>query len=149
LIKGGANAQSVHLALEDLAKSADVIVMGRIEKISTQPAPDRSNITTQIEVAVIEQWKGKETPSVIINQSGGSAGEITQAVPAKPQFAVGEEAILFLTDINNGLYRVVGSRQGKLLVKTDPHTQQQITQDVIGQTQPLKEFVKSLKSVLR
>ena len=142
-------AQSRRLSLEDLAKSSDVIVMGRIDKISSQATPNGTNITTQIEVTVIEQWKGPRRSSVIINQPGGSAGELTQAVPGTPQFTVGEETILFLKGSRNGLYRVVGNRQGKILVKTDPQTQEQITQELSGKTQPLDEFVKNLERVLR
>ena len=119
LVSEPAIAQSVRLSLEDLAKSADVVVMGRIEKVSSKPTNGK-NITTQIEVNVIEQWKGQDRSFLIINQAGGSAGEITQAVPGTPQFSIGEETILFLKGRQNDLYEVVGGRQGKLLIRYDP-----------------------------
>lgn len=149
LVSQPAIAQSLRLSLEDLAKSADLIAMGRIEKISSQSIPNDPNITTQIEVTVVEQWKGPKKSLLIVTQPKGSAGEITQAVPGTPQFIAGEETILFLNGTQNGLYRIAGGRQGKLLVKTDSRTQEQITQDITGKTQPLEEFVRNLKAVLR
>jgi hypothetical protein len=51
-----------------------------------------------------------------------------------------------LHSLQNRPFRVVGCRQGKLVVKTDTQTLQQTIRDVTGKTQPLEEFVRRLKA---
>jgi hypothetical protein len=136
------------LSVEELARQADTIVRGRVQKVSNQQTADRSNMSTHIEVSVIEQWKGRKLTSLVLNQPGGSAGGITQAVPGLPHFSPGEEVILFLEQMENGYFQTVGGSQGKLLVQTDPQTRKEFTQDLTGKSQSLEDFLNHLRAAL-
>ena len=141
-------AETIRLSLEELTREADAIVRGRIQKVTQQTA-DLSNITTDIEISVVEQWKGPKASSLVLSQPGGSAGEITQAVPGLPQFSAAEDAILFLKESRGGFFEMVGGRQGKFVVKTDPQSGKEFIQDLTGKTQTLSDFLIRLKAALR
>jgi hypothetical protein len=136
------------LSLERLTWEADLIVRGRIQKLSTKEAPDRSDIATRVDVLVTEQWKGSKVTSLVLSHPGGSVGRITQAVPGVPHFSPGEEVILFLQ--KEGSYFVtVGGMQGKFVIKTDPSTKKEFIEDLTGKSQPLNNFVADLRAILK
>ena len=150
LFNDAAIAQTVQrLSVKELEKESDVIVRGRVQKISSQQSPDRSNITTHIELNVIEQWKGPKRSSLIVSQPGGSAGAITQSVPGLARFSSGEEAIFFLRQIDNSHFEIVGGRQGKFPVKTDLKTREEFIQDVTGKRESLGNFLNRLRAAQR
>ena len=137
------------LSLEELTREADVIIRGRIQKVGSQPTADRSNITTVVEVAVVDQWKGQKTSTLSLRQPGGSAGGIAQAVPGLPQFFVGEDVILFLKEIDRGYFSTVGGKQGKFVVKTDPQNRKEVIEDLTGRSSSLSDFLIRLKTTLK
>ena len=137
------------LSLEELTREADVIVRGRIQKVTSQESPDRSNVTTLVEVSVVEQWKGPKASSLFLNQPGGSAGGITQAVPGLPHFSLGEEVILFLKRIENDRFATVGGRQGKFVVKTDPQSKKEFVADLTGKSEAASDFLIHLRATLK
>jgi hypothetical protein len=137
------------LSLEELTREADVIIRGRIQKVGSQPTADRSNITTVVEVAVVDQWKGQKASSLFLNQPGGSAGGITQAVPGLPRFFPGEEVILFLKRIESDRFATVGGKQGKFVVKTDPQSKKEFVADLTGKSQAASDFLIHLRATLK
>jgi hypothetical protein len=150
LLSDGVLAETLQkLSLEELTREADVIVRGRIQKVSSQPTADRSNITTVVEVAVVDQWKGQKTSTLSLRQPGGSAGGIAQAVPGLPQFSIGEDVILFLKEIDGGYVSTVGGKQGKFVVKTDPQSKEEIIEDLTGKSQPAKDFLAHIRPNLK
>jgi len=134
------------LSLEELTREADVIVRGRIQKVTSQESPDRSNVTTLVEVSVVEQWKGPKASSLFLNQPGGSAGGLAQAVPGLP---VGEDVILFLKEIDGGYFSTVGGKQGKFVIKTDPQNKKEAIEDLTGRSSSLSDFLIRLKTTLK
>jgi hypothetical protein len=137
------------LSLEELTREADVIIRGRIQKVGSQPTADRSNITTVVEVAVVDQWKGQKASSLFLNQPGGSAGGIAQAVPGLPRFFPGEEVILFLKRIESDRFATVGGKQGKFVVKTDPQSKKEFVADLTGKSQAASDFLIHLRATLK
>jgi len=137
------------LSLEELTREADVIIRGRIQKVGSQPTADRSNITTVVEVAVVDQWKGQKASSLFLNQPGGSAGGITQAVPGLPRFFPSEEVILFLKRIESDRFATVGGKQGKFVVKTDPQSKKEFVADLTGKSQAASDFLIHLRATLK
>ena len=150
LFNNYANAQIVQrLSVGELAKQSDVIARGQVQNINTQQTENGFSIVTQIEIGIVEQWKGAERSSVVVSQPGGTAGTITQGVPGLPQFFMGEEIIIFLRQTKNHGFETVGGRQGKLLVKTDPDTRKTFIQDVTGKKENLDTFVAQLRAALK
>ena len=136
------------LSLEQLARQADLIVKGRIQDIRNQTSQDRSAITTVVVLPIEKQWKGPNVSMVTVRQPGGSAGEITQRVMGLPEFAVGEEVVLFLRKQADGRYATVGGKQGKFTVRINPQSGKEMIEDLTGKEQELGEFLSRLKETL-
>jgi hypothetical protein len=137
------------LSLEQLTREADIIVRGRIQKVSSEKSPDRSQIITLIEVRVTEQWKGPQASIVTLSQPGGSVGGTSQAVPGLPHFSPGEELILFLEKVSGNRFLTVGGKQGKFVVKIDPLSKDEFVEDVTGKSQPVRDFLANVKQNLK
>jgi len=136
------------LSLDDLARQADLIVKGHVQKLLTETSPDRSTITTIAVLAVDEQWKGAPASSVSIEQPGGTAGGITQRVAGEAEFAVDEKVVVFLKKQGRSRYVTVGGRQGKFLVKTDGQTGSDVVEDLTGARWQAGEFVRRLQAAI-
>lgn len=133
------------LSFDRLVNEADLIVRGKVEELKNRPAPDRSSVSTAIKVSVAQQFKGVKVSSVTIEQPGGSLGEVVQGVPGVAEFSSGEDVILFLKRRRQGVFDVVGGRQGKFTAKTQPGSSD-VVEDFAHRTEPLDSFLKRLKS---
>ena len=136
------------LSLDELARQADVIVKGRVQKLQTKTSSDRSTITTAVTLAVDEQWKGAPASSLSIEQPGGSSGGITQRVAGAAEFALDEKVIVFLKREGRGHYVTVGGRQGKFTVKTDAQTGSDFVEDLSAKRWQPDEFLARLQEAL-
>ena len=89
--------------------AAPVIVIGTT--LSTQSAwtVDRTSIQTRTQVRVDQVVRGNPPTPLTIDTSGGSADGIQQWVEHEPTFVVGEQSRLFLTQLSNGDFAVVGA----------------------------------------
>ena len=136
------------LSLEELARQADAIVKGHVEKLLTETSPDRAIVTTIAVLAVDRQWKGPRAATLAIRQPGGSSGDITQQVAGAPKFAIDEKVLVFLKREGRGHYVTVGGRQGKFSVKTDAQTGSDFVEDLTGSKQALETFLGRLNEAL-
>lgn len=144
-VTGSASASTVQkLSFERLAKESDVIVAGRVEEVSPDQAPDKSFAKTRITIAVAEQFKGKTVASLVIEQATGTIGNVTQGAPGTTEFAAGEQVILFLRRGSHDSYRIVGGRQGKFTVKTEPSGDRKVVEDFAHRIEPYDQFVARL-----
>lgn len=129
------------LAIEDMAKLADVIVVGLVEK--KECAWVDKHIETTIRIQANEYWKGNLGSTIELTQMGG---EVVKPLPmamhadGAPRFFEGERVILFLekpkairsatpppagariSDKLNSSMQVLGWAQGKYTIIADPKT---------------------------
>lgn len=132
------------LSFDRLIGEADLIVKGRVEELKTRQAPDRRSVTTVVTVAVANQFKGAKVSSITIEQPGGSMGEVAQGVPGLPEFSAGEDVIVFLKRQRSGAYSIVGGKQGKFTVKSQPGTTNEVVEDIAHRTETLDSFLDRL-----
>lgn len=107
------------LDLEEMAREADVIVHGTVERQSASWNEERTRIYTVTEVRVTEGLKGPHQAGDVIRirQLGGTVDGITQMIPGNAKLVRGEEVVLFLDrDEKKDLHYVVGMAQGKFRV---------------------------------
>ena len=152
LILLGAAAFSVQasteqkLSLAQLNAEAEVIVRGRVEEITTREASDRRPITTVIRISVERQFKGPKVSSVTIEKAGGSQGELTLGIPGSPEFSAGEDVILFVKQRRSrAAFNIVGGKQGKFTIKTEPGTGNEVVEDFAHRTEALDSFIAGLQ----
>ena len=98
------------LDLQELAASAERIVVADVMRVESAWDAAHRNIHTHVEIAIQESWKGEVPASgrLTLRQLGGTVGEIEMSVLGAAKFLPGERALLFLD--RHGL---VGMGQGK------------------------------------
>jgi hypothetical protein len=131
-------------SLKQLIHTADVIVRGSVQSITPGPHKEEDAFSATVVISVREQWKGTRLSSLRLIQSQGTRGGITQAVPGLPTFLVGEEVILFVVQEGRGQYHVLGGKQGKFSIQTDPQSGKQVIEDLTGARADLTTFLTRL-----
>lgn len=142
------------LALDDLVKKANRIVVGKVSSSRTYWGGNGKIILTTYTVEVEESIKGQASPSVELTTIGGKVGDIELRVSGMPAFEKGESAVVFIE--NSGSFStVVGLGQGKFNV-----TNGEVSNSVSGLAfpdgragstlrMPLEAFKKQIRSLIR
>lgn len=109
----------VPLTPEQLAERAERIVHAKVEALNVQ-RDAAGAIFTRVDLAVLEMWKGAESSARCeIVVGGGVLGEVQESSEAAPQFAPGEEVVVFLVRNNRGEWLTLGMAQGQFFVERD------------------------------
>ena len=130
-------------SLAELVRGADLIVRGQVQAVTSGPRQEGAPGTTVV-VSVLEQWKGTRISTLRLVQPRGTEGGIAQEVPGLPTFRAGEEVILFLVREPRTGYSVLGGKQGKFSVRTDPGSGKRVVEDVTGAQFDLAQFLSAL-----
>jgi len=92
-----------------------------VQVASVSAARTGGRITTHVQLAVGEVFKGLDTGTTItVLVPGGIVDQWAQQVEGAPTFVAGETCVLFLKRSAAGTYHVEGLEQGKLAVEEDP-----------------------------
>jgi hypothetical protein len=102
-------------SVEEMARSSDAVVRGRVLDVASRP-DGAGRIVTEVDVAVATIWKGAAEATVRFVVPGGRAGGLALRVDGAPTFEPGEEVVLFLSR-SSGAWRVNGHALGKFRVE--------------------------------
>ncbi len=103
--------------VEQLAREADAVVRGRVERMESRWAADGRHVVTRVTLRVSTVLRGATGGEVTLEVAGGVAGGLGQRVDAAPTFLPGEEAVVFLRRAAGGRWLVHGMAQGKFRVE--------------------------------
>ena len=122
LAPSGAVAGAVRLlSVHQLARTAELIMVGRVVSLTSRWNMQGTQIVTRIEVQPEEILKGSmSTDRPYFVQPGGRVGNHGSVLADAPSFAEHERVVLFLTRRRDGELRVVALFQGKFTVEQDP-----------------------------
>ena len=116
LFAGTSYATTVQrLGLEDLARRAQTIVVGRVTNSRTYWSSNRKLIFTSYTFQVDESIKGQAGRTLEITTIGGKVGDVELHVAGMPAFQNGESAVVFVEQ-SAGFQTVLGLSQGKFTV---------------------------------
>jgi hypothetical protein len=107
---------AVPVSVEDLARSSDAVVRGRVVKLTARRSNDGSRIFTYAEVEPTAVWRGSAPARVTVVVPGGVVGDIGERVDGAPTFSEGEEVVLFVGKLGGHEFQVHGMAQGKFAV---------------------------------
>jgi hypothetical protein len=110
-------AVAVPASVEDLARSSQAVVRGRVARLASRWSDDQRRIFTFVEIDASSVWRGAPPARVTVMVPGGVVGPIGQRVDGAPAFATGEEVVVFLSEAEAGTFRVTGLAQGKFRVE--------------------------------
>lgn len=137
-----ASASVLQMDLEDLARSADAVVVVNVRETAVRDArpagarasSHRPDIVTDIDLRVNRVIAGDRPDSIDLTQPGGTIDGLTLVVPELPLFTPGERCVLFLDSQN----RVIGGYQGKVPVESGR---------VVGYDISLGEFSRQVEAL--
>jgi hypothetical protein len=115
LIAATANAGATVLLpadLSELAREARTIVRGRVSELESRWVGDSRVIETLVTLDVAVYWKGPLGERVQFRVPGGRIGQYRSVTIGAPQFAVGEEVVVFLGVQGPSVPHVLGLNQG-------------------------------------
>jgi len=100
----------------DLARRADWVVRGRVTGIATSPDP-HGRISTRVELDLSEIWKGPGTNRLVLRLAGGVLGNRKVTYSGQPDFAFGEEVLVFAVRNPDGEPVTLDMAWGKFSVR--------------------------------
>jgi len=100
-----------------VARSTD-IVQGRVVSRSSAWNEDRTQIVTELEIAVDQSLAGEAVLRLRLTHPGGQVGDILQWSPHSTSFTIDEPAVFFIERIDDG-FRLADFRNGKLPLERD------------------------------
>ncbi|MGI5864757.1 MAG: hypothetical protein ACOX6T_22285 [Myxococcales bacterium] len=117
--------------VETLSRRADLVVQGTA--LSSESSFVNGQIQTVTRVRVDCALKGQAPAVVEVRTPGGRVGDLGQMVTGAPQFAPGEEVIVFLRRLPGGArFRVEGMSLGKFDVVKAPDGRRMVTRNDEG-----------------
>jgi hypothetical protein len=109
-------AQAIAVSVEELARTSDAVVRGRVATARSRLSDDGRRIFTTYEVRTRTVLKGRAPPFARVVVPGGVVGSFGQRVDGAPVLATGEEVVVFLRRSGGGAFGVAGLAQGKFNV---------------------------------
>ena len=129
-----ANAATVEaMTLEEMAQRADFIFVGRAVDSRADWNVQRTRIYTYTTFQVerfIKGGSGEE--QVTLRLWGGQLGPILSIVPGTPQFAPGEEVLLFCVGSGARIPTLLGLALGKFTLTRDDAGETMLKRDISG-----------------
>ena len=108
---------------DDMIIGARVIVRGRILSIESRFDEQQGRIFTYIKLKVQEVLKGQITErKIVIKELGGQVGDRLSVVYGNPEFALGEQVLMYLDTWKDGSLRTYQMFLGKFSIVKDEKT---------------------------
>jgi hypothetical protein len=100
----------------EMVAGSQTIVHGRVTDVRAQATAGRRSIESLVTIAVLDAIKGTASGQVVFRVPGGRIGRYRRVTVGAPEFAPGDEVVLFLSGrapampmpfgLNQGVYRV-------------------------------------------
>jgi len=109
-----------------MVTESELVVYGRVVDVRPHVVGNRRAIETVVTLAVLDAIKGQPGALVHFRVPGGQVGRYRRVMVGAPEFATGEEVVLFLKGrppgvpfpfgLSQGVYRVVQQAGGRRMV---------------------------------
>ena len=153
----------VRLSLEQMSQASTAIVRGNVVGQETTWNPQHTEIITSTTIAVENVVKGEPPSTLIVEQLGGTIGNLHEYVAGTVHFRPQVSYLLFLEPAgeDSSRYRVVGMAQGAYRIYQDATTHEERVIRPLGNvfysaaatasagTAPLKQFDQDLAAASR
>lgn len=135
------HAAMIHMGLDDLAKTADTVVLGTVTKQESAWDAQHTAIYTDVAVAVERAILGTPGAVITLRVAGGRVGGMGMRTSNDATFKEGERVIVFLhTTTAPG--SIVGMQHGKFLVQDNTVTSH-------GEQMSVEAFIAAIQAAAR
>lgn len=116
------SAKTLPRSLSEFVSDSDHVVHGTVESVTSYWSADGDRIVTDVTIRIVDAVKGRMNRGGLlhIQLPTGQVGAVVRTSPELPEFATGEETVLFLQDAGERGFGVVGGKRGKFVVKETP-----------------------------
>jgi hypothetical protein len=111
------SAQEVPASTEHLARSAEIVAVGKVTATRGEWDQNKTRIVTRVTVAVDEYLKGDAGSVMTIISPGGEVDGVGEWYSHTARFKSDEEVVVFAERDTKGNFRVAGGQAGKLSIK--------------------------------
>jgi hypothetical protein len=116
-------SQEKALSADELARSSDVIVVGKVASMKSNWTADRSRIVTTVTLQVDQSLKGATGGSTItLVTPGGEVDGVGELYTHSARFARQEDVVVFARRTPKGEFAVTAGQQGKMSIRKDPES---------------------------
>jgi len=145
---------------------AGVIVHGRVARVSSGLTGPQRTIESLVTVHVLESLKGSTTAgaAVTFRVPNGQVGRYRRVVVGAPEFAEGDEVVVFLRGqppaipslfgLSQGVYRVTRDAAARAIIMPAPVTargpgaERVVRGDPVRRPMPVDAFVREVRAIL-
>jgi hypothetical protein len=110
----------------EIVGGSQIIAYGRVLEAVSELSDDRKRIETIVTFEVGTYLKGGPGETLTFRVAGGQVGRFRSVMVGAPVFETGDEAVLFLTQRQDGTPRVFGLNQGVFRVQREERTQRRL-----------------------
>ena len=110
----------------EIVGGSRIIAYGRVLEATAELSDDRKRIETIVTFEVGTYLKGGPGETLTFRVPGGQVGRFRSVMVGAPVFESGDEAVLFLTQRQDGAPRVFGLNQGVFRVQRDERSQRRL-----------------------
>lgn len=110
----------------EVVNGSDIIAYGRVIETRVEWSDDRKNVDTLVTFQVGTYLKGGPGETLVFKVPGGTIGRFRNVLVGAPQFATGDEAVLFLNSRGREFPSVFGLNQGVFRVSIDGDTRRRM-----------------------
>jgi hypothetical protein len=118
LVAGTARASMQKIPLEELIRSAQLIVVGNVLDARSELVDGKGQISTLVTVDVFDDLKGKHLGPLTVRVGGGKVDGLVMSQEDEPRLALGSTVVLFL-EPQDADFVVTGAFQGHLRLLGD------------------------------
>src|SRR6186997_2816702 len=112
----------VPIEFRELVSTAPVIVHGQVVDVRSRWVDGRRSLETFVTIAAAEYLKGNLGEHLTFRVPGGQLGRYRTVFVGAPEFAAGDEVVLFLKRTGQSNLSIVGLSQGAFRVVPDART---------------------------
>lgn len=112
----------VPIEFRELVTTAPVIVHGQVVDVRSRWVDGRRSLETFVTIAAAEYLKGNLGEHLTIRVPGGQMGRYRTVFVGAPEFAAGDEVVLFLKRAGQSNPYIIGLSQGAFRVVPDART---------------------------
>jgi hypothetical protein len=110
----------------EVVNGSDIIAYGRVIETRVEWSDDRKSVDTLVTFQVGTYLKGGPGETLVFKVPGGTIGRFRNVLVGAPQFATGDEAVLFLNSRGREFPSVFGLNQGVFRVSIDGDTRRRM-----------------------